>query len=454
MRAICKNGKYYAFGRVVNGDIVFNQFDRYSSKPKHYLPFQSDTPFTLNTKNNSKNWNGILEYSTDTTTWSEWNGTSISSSSDGLLCLRGAGNTVITGDYDKGFVFNDASNLRALGNIENLLDWETVKNGEHPPMSDFCYCAMFYGCTSLITPPELPATTLADECYRSMLSRCTSLTTPPELPAINLAYKCYAFMLSRCTSLTTPPELPALTLADFCYQGMLQSCTSLTSAPELPATTLVDFCYWAMFYGCTSLLSPPELLATTLAEGCYREMFMNCTSLTTPPELLATTLATQCYYMMFRSCTSLITPPELPALTLTEGCYYHMFMNCTSLTRVPELPATTLAEVCYEGMFSGCTLIKISETKLKKYKYEWRIPTTGEILEEPTNWNYEMLRNTKGKFKGEPQINTTYYTINPPVATTPAPMNMSRVAMFGIEPNQCNDDENIKILNEMGVETI
>jgi len=31
-----------------------------------------------------------------------------------------------------------------------------------------CYNSMFYKCTSLVTAPELPATTLEESCYESM----------------------------------------------------------------------------------------------------------------------------------------------------------------------------------------------------------------------------------------------------------------------------------------------
>ena len=34
---------------------------------------------------------------------------------------------------------------------------------------------MFFGCASLKTAPELPATTLADNCYAYMFQNCTSL---------------------------------------------------------------------------------------------------------------------------------------------------------------------------------------------------------------------------------------------------------------------------------------
>ena len=34
---------------------------------------------------------------------------------------------------------------------------------------------MFYGCTSLTTAPELPATTLVNSCYTQMFFGCTKL---------------------------------------------------------------------------------------------------------------------------------------------------------------------------------------------------------------------------------------------------------------------------------------
>ena len=73
-----------------------------------------------------------------------------------------------------------------------------------------CYQGMFHGCTSLTTPPALPATTLAPSCYGTMFYGCTSLTTAPVLPATTLAYanSCYSSMFSRCTALTTAPVFP------------------------------------------------------------------------------------------------------------------------------------------------------------------------------------------------------------------------------------------------------
>ena len=128
--------------------------------------------------------------------------------------------------------------------------------------------SMFYGCTSLVTAPALPATTLAQSCYQYMFEGCTDLTVAPELPATTLVQSCYGVMFYGCTSLTTAPELPATTLTDSCYASMFKGCTSLTTAPELPATTMVYDCYREMFQGCTSLSSITCLATNISASNC------------------------------------------------------------------------------------------------------------------------------------------------------------------------------------------
>jgi len=250
------------------------------SESNLYLSFieENSEPFTLKTNNASKNWNGTLEYSIDTQNWSEWNGVEINSSNDGKLYLRGTENNKIS-DNGKQFVLTDNKRIQCLGNIENLLDYKTVKAGSHPVMGTGCYKTMFYHCKSLTTVPELPVTTLAGNCYEAMFYGCDSLTKAPELPATTLAIGCYKSMFALCKSLKTAPELPATTLAGNCYEAMFYGCDSLTKAPELPATTLAIGCYDTMFYSCTSLTTAPELPATTLADSCYSDMFRYCDSL-------------------------------------------------------------------------------------------------------------------------------------------------------------------------------
>ena len=420
--------------------------DRLEVAPPTYLTFSSPNSFTLAVNDSTKHWDGTLEYSTDTSKWSTWDGTttlsSATSGSDNVLYLRGIGNTKITGLGADGPSETYAwiltgSDIACVGNIENLLDYATVKSGAHPTMTAYCYHSMFSGCTSLTQAPALPATMLADYCYYYMFSGCTSLAQAPDLPSTTLAVRCYNGMFSGCTGLTKAPALPATMLANWCYYCMFEGCTGLTQAPTLPATTLAKKCYQYMFQNCTGLIQAPSLPATTLADGCYIGMFQNCFSLTQASALPATTLASSCYDTMFQNCTSLTQAPALPATTLAEGCYAsmfsgcnsltqapalpattlaescyeYMFQHCTSLTQVPALPATTLAYWCYRYMFQGCTKIKLSSTRTGEYTVTYRIPTTGTGT-TATNALANMFTSTGGTFKGTPEINTTYYLSN------------------------------------------
>ncbi len=345
------------------------------------LKFSSDANFILRAP---KQWNGTLEYSINNgSTWTTWDGSQLSGTATQPIYLRGTGNSTITGG---GYIWTFTGKY-CTGNIENLLDYQTVANDKHPVMGKYCYQSMFRNCKFLTTAPDLLATTLTVSCYRNMFQSCSSLTTAPTISATTLALQCCCEMFDGCISLTTAPALPATKLSEQCYTLMFNGCTSLKTAPALPATTLADWCYRNMFKGCTSLKTAPVLPAMTLTEYCYANMFEGCTSLT--------------------------TPPALPAKTLAERCYDDMFLNCTKLTTVPALPATTLADWCYYYMFNGCKSLKMSTTQTGEYKYAYRIPMTGSgtTAAEPF---IGMFHNTGG-VQFDPKINTTYYTTNPPV---------------------------------------
>ena len=174
-------------------------------QPKPYLTFSSPSSFTLAVNDATKHWDGTLECSTDKKTWSTWDGTTTLSSttrgSENVLYLRGTGNTVITGNNSNYKWVLTGTEIKCIGNIENLLDYTTVASGAHPTMASSCYKYMFYGCKSLTKAPALPATTLAGSCYSYMFYDCTSLIQAPALPATTMANNCYYGMFSGCTSL-------------------------------------------------------------------------------------------------------------------------------------------------------------------------------------------------------------------------------------------------------------
>lgn len=247
--------------------------------------------------------------------------------------------------------------IAASGNVMSLLD-PTCQMTVIP--SEYCFWKLFDSCISLITAPELPATTLTDNCYNKMFAYCTNLTKAP--------------------------ELPALTLTKYCYHNMFAGCKSLTTTPELPSTILAKNCYHGMFYECTNLTISPKLPAIFLTQNCYCEMFAYCTNLTIAPELPAKTLAQGCYELMFQSCRNLVSAPELPATTLADYCYQGMFSCCSNLTTAPKLLATTLTEFCYARMFARCTRLD----KIEVYFSEWKDYAT---------WEWTMGLNNTGTFK-------------------------------------------------------
>ena len=160
-------------------------------------------------------------------------------------------------DECKYYYFNiSGGKISASGNIMSLLNFT-------PVLPNYAFYSLFKDCTSLVSAPDLPVTTLTEGCYKSMFANCSSLTQVPELPATTLAASCYSGMFTNCSSLVSVPALPATTLADSCYYQMFLGCSSLVSAPELPATTLASYCYNEMFNGCSKLNYIKALFTTT-----------------------------------------------------------------------------------------------------------------------------------------------------------------------------------------------
>lgn len=192
-----------------------------------YIALLSTTSgFTLATSNGAKNWDGTLYYSKDGNTWTAWSGTTTISASGGSLYLRGLGNTVISGWGHHGFTL-DGSNIACYGNIENLLDYADVSDGDHPDMGSYAFASLFARCAALISAPTLGAETMTEGCYNFMFDGCIRLTTPPALPATTLAKSCYAYMFRACYALAALPSLAVTTSAERCYQAMFMSCISI-----------------------------------------------------------------------------------------------------------------------------------------------------------------------------------------------------------------------------------
>jgi hypothetical protein len=322
-----------------------------------------------------------LEYSTDESLWNPYTLGEKISLADGTFLLFRAGeqkNRKFSKDDENYYHFEISGSISAQGNIMSLLnrDFST-------PLTTYAFFALFEGCTSLLSAPELPATTMEKGCYSQMFSGCTALKSAPELPAEVLATNCYRYMFRGCSTLTSAPKLPATKMEAYCYNSMFANCTGLTSAPELTAKRLESNCYQHMFEGCTSLSSAPELPATYLVTECYHSMFNGCTSLTSAPKLPATTLDWGCYSEMFQGCTSLTSAPELPAKELIRNCYQLMFKDCSKLRYVKALFTTSPSEETTKDWLSS---VAASGTFVKSKNATWNVIGVHGI---PKGWKIE-----------------------------------------------------------------
>lgn len=154
-------------------------------------------------------------------------------------------------NIDNYYKFVMTGKISASGNIQYLLD----KTGKRMNLLTHCYYGLFSQCKSLVSAPELPATTLAERCYGSMFAECSSLVSIPELPAEKTVNYCYNRMFYRCTSLEVAQEELKVEKLNglYCYCEMYRECTKLRKAPIIRAKSLYAYCFRYMFWGCTNL---------------------------------------------------------------------------------------------------------------------------------------------------------------------------------------------------------
>ena len=198
------------------------------------------------------------QYSYDAVNWETADNVTLNLNKGNKVFFKGT----ITGNQS----YSDHSQFTMTGKVAASGSIMSLQSGNPEDKSlkyYYGFSSMFKGCTSLVTSPELPATTLSIYCYASMFYGCKSITTAPVLPATELVNYCYQYMFDGCTSLVNVPELPATKLAFRCYMYMFRSCTSLITAPSLPATELDSYCYDSMFVNCSKLNYIKAMFTTT-----------------------------------------------------------------------------------------------------------------------------------------------------------------------------------------------
>ena len=339
---------------------------------KPYLRFYCSSSFNMAMSDWAKGWDGTLEYSKDTETWSTWTGERIYGNVTGEenkynLYLRGTGNTYISknADSSRGIGYltmsTSGSDVYCEGNIETLLDYATVVNGQHPTMDVRCFKTFFYNCSVLKSAPDLGAEILTESCYYGTFW-ATGIIETPFLPASIVPRYAYGVMFAGCPNLTTFKGMAATSIGErSCYQ-MFQQDTALVNVPNtLPALTIGDYGYSHMFLGCTALTKCMAIAATSMA---------------------------------------------------TYACEY-MYRGCTALNNVTVLlPTGALSSCQYCCMYYGCSNIKVNTSRGGIYQNPFRIPRSGTCSDPNSNAVAAMFMNTGGAFTSTPNLNYTYYLSN------------------------------------------
>lgn len=143
----------------------------------------------------------------------------------------------------------------------------------------YIYNGLFQNCTSLVSQPSLPSSTLAISCYGSMYYNCTLLTDSATLPATTLAASCYRYMYYNCSNLeTVNPILATTAVGTDCMNQMFRICKKITRVELHLTGALTQSCCYQMFFGC-SLLSYVKCLATDIsATNCLNNWLQNVSS--------------------------------------------------------------------------------------------------------------------------------------------------------------------------------
>ena len=177
-----------------------------------------------------------IKYSKDLNTWSDIsfvtdNSSQIVLNNGEKLYIKGnnsAYGEMMINSYLTAANIQSSGNIDVMGNIMSLI-YEDNFIGNNTISTEQTCVDLFRGNNKLVNAKDLilPSMSLTKDCYNAMFNGCTSLVTAPELPATTLAVRCYNAMFIECTSLVTAPELPATYLANYCYHYMFYNCTSL-----------------------------------------------------------------------------------------------------------------------------------------------------------------------------------------------------------------------------------
>ena len=155
------------------------------AESKPYVEFVSSTAMTITPK--YTNSGVTLQYSLNKTTWTTI-ATGVATPSANVIYFRGQATgtkSLFTSSVaSNAWTFSSATNLECNGKLDRLLQNAIGSDNDVLTIGDYCYASMFNGCSSLVTAPALPATTLTSNCYQAMFYGCTKIKLSTTLTGI------------------------------------------------------------------------------------------------------------------------------------------------------------------------------------------------------------------------------------------------------------------------------
>lgn len=216
----------------------------YNGNPNEPVVFTADGQASISLASHGGNQLTMF-YSVDNDEWFAWDCSAKSLNDGETLYVRGYNIDGIGKSTSMYSTFSIQGNVSVSGDIMSLVS--TIASDVE---TDYCFYALFSGCTTMTAALSLPSKTTTDGCYMSMFEGCSSMDVTPELHASTLSPHCYDKMFKGCESITDAPMLNATVLEPYCYNEMFEGCTSLSGTPILGARNLVEGCYSSMFDGC------------------------------------------------------------------------------------------------------------------------------------------------------------------------------------------------------------
>ena len=147
--------------------------------------------------------------SEDGQNWSSMGSTSttpitVTIPSNGKVYLKCTTNSWTANRFNTSNVITASGSHRIGGKIMSLLKGDNYEGATFDSSNAYAFCRSFSDDTYLTDASNLILpTNVADYCYAYMFLNCTSLVTGPVLPATTLSQWCYCYMFNTCSSLTS-----------------------------------------------------------------------------------------------------------------------------------------------------------------------------------------------------------------------------------------------------------